>query len=231
MQRASPIEQQRGAGNMNPFENGPTIGPGDPAPDFHVQWIEGEGSVSLADFRGRAVLIALVRGLWCPFCRRALASLGSASDGLGERGVATLGIVATAPDNARLYLRYRPSRIPLAADPEMATHATYGLPRPTPTPELFEAVAQVRTDAGGELPQLLPFPAASEALNRIDGYEGTRADEDEQQRAMTQLAGHFMIDRDGIVRWTDIECVRDGLAGLGKHPRPDELLAAASVLV
>ena len=34
------------------------------------------------------------------------------------------------------------------------------------------------------------------------------------------------MDREGIIRWTNIECGREGLAGLGKFPTDDELLAA-----
>jgi len=42
--------------------------------------------------------------------------------------------VATAPENARLYFKFRPTRLRLASDPEMSTHRAYGLPKPAPTP-------------------------------------------------------------------------------------------------
>lgn len=215
---------------MSVFE-APPIRPGDLAPDFNLPWIERDGRVTLSEFRGRQpVLFALVRGLWCPFCRRALASLGNARQQLDRLGVATFGIVATAPDNARLYLRYRPSRVPLAADPEMSTHASYGLPRPAVTPELMAAVDSIQTDARGELPEPVPFSQAGELLDRLDAYQQTATDLAEMERGMTQLTGHFLVDRDGIVRWTDIECAQDGLAGLGCFPDSEEVLAVASAL-
>ena len=42
--------------------------------------------------------------------------------------------------------------------------------------------------------------------------------------------GTFLVDRDGIVRWANIECATEGLAGLGKFPSEADLLAAARAL-
>jgi peroxiredoxin len=39
--------------------------------------------VSLDDYRGRSpVLLAMFRGLYCPFCRRSIAQLGTTTDKL-----------------------------------------------------------------------------------------------------------------------------------------------------
>jgi hypothetical protein len=46
---------------------------------------------------------------------------------------------------------------------------------------------------------------------------------DWSDRHGAQLIGQFLIDRDGIVGWVNIE----GVAGLEKFPTDDELLAAA----
>src|ERR687888_175621 len=98
----------------------PPIGPNQPAPNFTLPAVGHEGNVSLADYRGKSpVLLAMFRGLYCPFCRRAIAQLGATSDKLKSVGVETLAIVATSPENARLYFRFRPTRAPLAADPEL----------------------------------------------------------------------------------------------------------------
>ena len=41
------------------------LGPGEPAPDFTLPAAHGEGSVSLAEYRGQSpVLVALFRGLY-----------------------------------------------------------------------------------------------------------------------------------------------------------------------
>jgi hypothetical protein len=56
--------------------------------------------------------------------------IGKVESKLKALGVETLGIVATAPENARLYFKYRPTPLRLAADPAMSTHRAYGLPKP-----------------------------------------------------------------------------------------------------
>ena len=50
------------------------------------------------------------------------------------------------------------------------------------------------------------------------------------QRQWPQLKGQFLIDRDGIVRWANIECGTEGMAGIGKFPSLDEILSAARAL-
>ena len=50
------------------------------------------------------------------------------------------------------------------------------------------------------------------------------------ERQWPQLKGQFLIDRDGIVRWANIECATEGLAGIGKFPSDEEILTAARAL-
>ena len=40
----------------------------------------------------------------------------------------------------------------------------------------------------------------------------------------------FLVDRSGVVRWSNIECANDGFAGFGRFPTEDELLGALRVL-
>jgi peroxiredoxin len=97
--------------------------PGDRAPSFELPAADREGIVSLADYRGnRPVLLALFRGLYCPFCRRQLVQLAVSAEKLAALGVATVAIVATAPERTRIYFRFRPTRIPVGADPDLTTH-------------------------------------------------------------------------------------------------------------
>src|SRR5687768_3228812 len=103
--------------------------PGDPAPHFTLPAVNREGQVSLDDYRGRTpVLVALFRGLHCPFCRRQLVHLGTTQDKLKEIGVETVAVVNTPPERARLYYKYRPAKVLLGADPEAATHQAFRLP-------------------------------------------------------------------------------------------------------
>lgn len=206
----------------------PPVQPGERAPDFTLPAVDRNGSVSLSDYRGRTpVLLALFRGLYCPFCRRAIAQLGIAREKLRAAGVETLGIVATSPENARLYFRYHPARVPLAADPELTTHRAYGLPRPELTPELMQARQTVRINPTGELPEPLLIADAVKALDRLQRFEPTETDRADEERQFPQLKGQFLVDREGVVRWANVECGREGLAGLGKFPTDEELLAAA----
>src|SRR5207244_11115723 len=87
------------------------------------------------------VSLALLVGLWCPFCRRQLVQLGATEGKLKAPGVESLAVVATPPENARLYFKFRPTRMRLASDPELSTHRAYGVARPAVTPELMSAPA------------------------------------------------------------------------------------------
>ena len=67
-------------------------------------------------------------------------------------------------------------------------------------------------------------------LVRHDGYTVTEADEGDAARHGEQIVGQFLVDREGVVRWANVECARDGIEGLGKLPSEDEVLAAARAL-
>ncbi|HYB43865.1 MAG TPA: redoxin domain-containing protein [Candidatus Methylomirabilis sp.] len=205
--------------------------PGDPAPDFTLAAVGRDGTVSLDDYRGRSpVLLAMFRGLYCPFCRRAIAQLGVTTEKLKAAGVETLAIVATSPENARLYFKFRPTRAPLAADPELVTHRAFGLPRLPVTPELMAALQNTAINPSGELPEPLPPTAAMPALDKIDGFTPSEVDRQDAERQFPQIKGQFLVDRAGIVRWANIETAGEGVTGLGKFPTDEELLAAARAL-
>lgn len=204
----------------------PPVSPGESAPDFQLPMVDGSGTVSLADYRGRnSVFLALFVGLWCPFCRRAIAQVAANENKLKALGVETVGVVATAPENARLYFKFRPCRLRLGSDPELSTHRAYGLPKPAPTPELLQELATLRINPDGEFSEPLPVEEAAAVAGKFDGYAMNDADAADVARQWPQLKGQFLVDRDGIVRWANIECA-EGLAGLGRFPSTDEILAA-----
>lgn len=203
---------------------------GKPAPEFTLPAVHREGEVSLADYRGKShLLLAIFVGLYCPFCRRNIAQLGGTQEKLRQRGVETLAVVATELDNAKLYFKYRPARVALAADPDLVTHRAYGLPRVEVTDELMSELGALRLNPTGELPEPLPMSELGSLLDRKDGFQRTPADLRDIDRQWPQLKGQFLVDRDGIVRWAHIECT-DGLAGIGKFPSDDELLAVARTI-
>jgi peroxiredoxin len=106
---------------------------GDSAPNFALPAVNRDGIVALDDYRGKStLLIGLLRGLHCPFCRRRIVQLGIISDKLAQDGVETVAIVNTSVERARQYFQYRPTRVLLAADQEVRTHRAFGLTRPAP---------------------------------------------------------------------------------------------------
>jgi peroxiredoxin len=208
------------------------IQPGDHAPDFTVPAVQDDRTIGLADYRGKTpLLLGLFPGMYCPFCRRALVQMATTSDHLRSLGVDSLAIVGTELDNARLYFKFRPTRMTLGVDPQLTTHRSYGVPRPELTPEVMQVLQNTFINPTGELPAPLPVPAAGLALAALDGYQNTPTDERDWQATFPQLKGQFLIDRDGVVRWSYIECGKEGLAGLGKFPSHDELVNAASRVI
>lgn len=206
------------------------VSPGEPAPDFALPSVDGTGTVSLAEYRGSsAVFLSLLVGLWCPFCRRAIAQMAGNEPKLKAAGVQTIGVVATPPENSQLYFKFRPSRLRLAADPGLSTHRAYGVPRPAPTPEFMHALETIRINPEGALSEPLPIMQAAAAIGKLDGYEENQTDRADMERQWPQLKGQFLIDRGGVVRWANIECA-DGLASVGKFPSADEILIAARSL-
>ena len=94
----------------------------------------------------------------------------------------------------------------------------------------MKEVEATRINPTGELAEPLPVPAAGEALNALDRFQPTATDMREGQSNFTQMKGQFLIDRDGVVRWANIEG-KEGLSGLGKFPTQAELLDAARVVM
>jgi len=70
---ASPGRETRG--NSMAHQRRP-LQPGEASPAFTLPAANREGTVSLADLRGRPFLIGFYRGLHCPFCRRQGVQLG-----------------------------------------------------------------------------------------------------------------------------------------------------------
>jgi peroxiredoxin len=217
------------------------VGPGEPAPSFSLPAVNREGQVSLDDYRGRSpVLIGLFRGLHCPFCRRQLVQLGTTQDKLKALGVETMAVVNTPLERARLYFNYRPARVLLAADPEAATHRAFRVPAGVIVEKESEAswakgtltigqLEATRINPTGELPEPQNVFVAGETLNKKDGFEMTEVDGQMAAAHGTQLTGHFLLDRDGFVRWRYIEAA-EGIEGLSKFPGDDEIVAAARSL-
>src|SRR4030095_11235948 len=192
--------------------------PGDPAPDFALSAVNREGQIALDDYRGRTpVLVALFRGLHCPFCRRHVVQLGTTQDKLKEMGVETVAVVNTPPERARLYFKYRPMKVLLGADPEAATHQAFRLP----------AGVIVEAESAASWPQSVTM-GQFQAV-KINPPGELPAPQNPFAALGTQLGGHFLIDREGIIRWGHVEA-GERVGDLGKFPSDEEILRAARTL-
>ena len=219
-----------------PTDLGP-LQPGDRAPNVVLDAITQEGKIALDDFRGqKPVLVGLFRGLHCPFCRRHIAAQARLDPELREKGVESLTVVNTPIDRARLYFRYHPMpNLLAAADPQRASHRAFGLPNleftenetAWPNKLSMAAVANMRVDFPGELPGPMDPMAAAEILDKKDGYEITDADQQMIAAGYGQLVGQFLLDRQGIVRWSFTEFPEGGRHLFGA-PSQQELMSAVS---
>jgi len=213
--------------------------PGDLAPNIVLDAITREGKIALEDYRGHSpILVGLYRGLHCPFCRRHIAAQAQLDGALRGKGIESLTIVNTPIDRARLYFRYHPLPNLLAAsDPDRVSHRAFGLPTLEFTQDETEwprkvgmdVVMSMQVEIPGELSGPMNRLAASEQLNSKDGYEMTEADQRMAAAGSGQLFGQFLLDREGIVRWTFTE-VPDGGRRMFGAPSPQELMSAASQL-
>ena len=145
-------------------------------------------------------------------------------------GVATVAIVNSPMERARLYFRYRPTRLLLAADVDRTSHRAFGVP----TLGTLHGLTQEQTlgillDPTGELGGPKPGSEARRELNRRDGYEPTP--QEEEVRAGPQgLALMSLIDRGGVIQWRWVEAMRRP-EDVGTFPSPSELLAAAQSVI
>jgi peroxiredoxin len=215
--------------------------PGDSAPDFALPAVNRDGQVSLDDYRGKSpVLLALFRGLHCPFCRRHVVQLSATQEKLKAAGVETVAVVNTPLTRAQLYFKYRPARVLLAADPEAETHRSFRVPAGAIVENESEAswskgtvtmnqLLALRINPTGELPEPMNPFAAMETLNKKEGFELNEADQQIAAAHGTQMTGHFLIDQQGIIRWSHIEAI-ERMADLSQFPSEEEILRAARSL-
>ena len=156
-------------------------------------------------------------------------SLGLTAEKLRAEGVETVGVVATAADRARRYFSYRPPRYLVGADPDLTSHRAFRVPNTGFSDELTQAVNAKLDGLARETGISAPAGGVWEALDRADGIDHKELMAD-LERHQAQAIAQFLIDREGVIRWSNIECERDGLEGLDRFPTDEELLAAARAL-
>jgi peroxiredoxin len=214
---------------------------GDRAPEFSVPAVREAGNVSLGDYRGRQPLfLGLYRGLHCPFCRRHLAVLDMLRRRIEPLGFATVAIVNTPVDRARLYFRESRTGVRLGADPEAGVHRAYTVPEievveadkrtaSWPRQITFDEFMSHRINPTGEMAAPATPLESNDVLNARDGFRMTPEDEAVRAKHGTLLVGNFLIDRDGIVRWRFLEAEATP-ADIGRLPSVDDIVAAAAAI-
>lgn len=197
---------------------------GQRAPDVELPAADRDGVVSLAQYRGKfPVLLALFRGLYCPFCRRQIAQLSVVADRLRAEGIETMGVVGTAAERARLYFRLNPLRFPLGADPDLLTHRAYGLPVIERNDEAAEMVERAAQRLARELHIEAPPGEGRAIVDAADGFKRLESDAADRLRHQIQLIGQFLIDRDGVIRW----CRTENRSTYAQFPSIGDLLLLA----
>ena len=101
------------------------LSPGDPAPDFTLPDADGN-EVSLADYRGRKVVVYFYPAASTPGCTKQACDF---RDSLGELNSAGLEVVGISPDKPAKLAKFRDAEqlnFPLLSDPDRAVLTAWG---------------------------------------------------------------------------------------------------------
>jgi peroxiredoxin len=213
---------------------------GEVAPSFSLPAVSREGTISIDEYGGTAaLLIGMLRGVYCPFCRRQIAQLSDLAERIRPQGIETLLVITTPIDRARVYFKHYPTTMAIASDPEMTTHRAYGVPRAELTdgvtvwPKTLNPadVDVVHADhSWRDISEATSLADSVLLLDRKDGYQRSDTEQDEQEVTWNQLCGLVLIDKAGIVRWTNTEA-RGGITDFGNIASASEIISATHGLV
>ena len=101
------------------------LSPGDPAPDFTLPDADGE-QVSLADLRGRKVIVYFYPAAMTPGCTTQACDFRDSLDSLAAAGYAVLGISPDKPEKLAKFRDRDGVTFPLLSDTSRETLQAYG---------------------------------------------------------------------------------------------------------
>lgn len=101
------------------------LSPGDPAPDFALSDADGN-TVSLADYRGRKVIVYFYPAAMTPGCTTQACDFRDSLDSLQGAGYAVLGVSPDPPAKLAQFRERDHVTFPLLADPDRAVLQAYG---------------------------------------------------------------------------------------------------------
>ncbi|WP_104107679.1 thioredoxin-dependent thiol peroxidase, partial [Nocardioides sp. 616] len=103
----------------------PRLSPGDTAPDFTLTSDTGE-QVSLADLRGRTVIVYFYPAAMTPGCTKQACDFTDSLDSLQAAGYEVVGISPDKPEKLAKFRERDGLTITLLSDPEKQTLTEYG---------------------------------------------------------------------------------------------------------
>jgi thioredoxin-dependent peroxiredoxin len=101
------------------------VSPGDPAPDFTLTSDSGE-QVSLADLRGRKVVVYFYPAAMTPGCTTQACDFSDSLDSLKGAGYEVLGVSPDAPEKLAKFREHDHLTITLLSDPDRQALDAYG---------------------------------------------------------------------------------------------------------
>ena len=101
------------------------LSPGDPAPDFTLPDDAGN-QVSLADLRGRKVIVYFYPAAMTPGCTKQACDFTDSLDSLKAAGYEVLGISPDKPEKLAKFRERDGLTITLLSDPDKHVHDAYG---------------------------------------------------------------------------------------------------------
>ncbi len=131
------------------------------APNF--RWRDASGATrSLANLRGRSVVLLEFLATWCPHCQRMAPVIAAVYDDYRDRAVTALGVNASpyamdkrspaSPADMATFADRFGATFPLAFDPRVAVGRAYGV-RSFPTTVIIDRQGIVRYAHSGEAPK------------------------------------------------------------------------------
>ena len=103
----------------------PRLSPGDPAPDFTLPDDTG-AEVSLADLRGRQVIVYFYPAAMTPGCTKQACDFTDSLDALQAQGYEVLGISPDKPEKLAKFRERDGLTITLLSDPDRSVLTAYG---------------------------------------------------------------------------------------------------------
>ena len=101
------------------------LAPGDAAPDFTLQDSTGS-EVSLADFRGRRVVLYFYPAAMTPGCTTQACDFRDNLGSLASAGYQVIGLSKDEPAANAEFAEQEALNFPLLSDPDLAVHRAYG---------------------------------------------------------------------------------------------------------